>query len=310
MIALIAFAAAALATDQGAGRGHPPAQRAQGDLSSVFSDRDYPAEAIRRGEQGVATFTLDVDEAGQVSACRITGSSGSAMLDETTCRIARERARFQPARDRRGRAVPDQVSSRMHWVLPEPDPDRRARANLASYVSDADYPVAAIRAGEEGTVGFVLDISPEGSVSDCRVASSSGSASLDEATCRIMRGRPRFAPARDSAGHPAADQLTARIRWVLPPPEPVDLTGFVSSADYPAEAIRRREQGRIEVHLNLSPEGNVTACEVTRANGNFLLAARTCALIRDRVEFGPEDGGAAPPNAVVDGYVDWVLPAP
>jgi len=309
MILLLALAAA-LAPENGAGRGHPPAQRAQGNLAPLFSDQDYPAEAIRRGEQGVTAFTLDVDEAGRVSACRVTGSSGSAMLDEATCRIARERAQFQPARDRRGRAVPDQISSRMRWVLPKADSDMRARANLASYISDADYPAAAIRAGEQGTVGFVLDISPEGLVSDCRVLSSSGSASLDEATCRIMRARPRFTPARDSEGHPIGDQLKARIRWVLPPAEPVDLTAFVSSADYPAEAIRRREQGRIEVYLHLSPDGSVTGCEVTRANGNTLLAARTCELIRDRVEFAPEDGTAAPPSPVMEGYVDWVLPAP
>src|SRR6185437_10936038 len=123
------------------------------NLASYFSDSDYPAEAIRRREQGVAAYVLDVDATGQVSACQITGSSGSAILDEATCRILRERARFTPARDRRGRAVPDRISARTRWVLPEEDPSR-ARANLASYISDSDYPAEAIRNGEQGTVGF------------------------------------------------------------------------------------------------------------------------------------------------------------
>src|ERR1051326_4416560 len=92
----------------------------------------------------------------------------------------------------------------------------RALANLASYISDLDYPAAAISAGEQGTVGFLLDIGPDGLVSNCRILSSSGSATLDETTCRIMHDRPRFRPARDSEGRAVADQLKARVRWVLP----------------------------------------------------------------------------------------------
>lgn len=105
---------------------------------------------------------------------------------------------------------------------PAPPPPPRtvepahARANLASYVSDADYPASAIRAEQQGTTGFRLTVGTDGHVTGCDVTSSSGSPALDQATCRIMRSRARFTPARDDHGNPTTDSVSSRIRWVLP----------------------------------------------------------------------------------------------
>ena len=104
---------------------------------------------------------------------------------------------------------------------PAPPPPRvvepaRARANLASYVSNDDYPDAAIRNEESGTTGFRLDVGPDGRVSNCTVTSSSGSSSLDSTTCRLMRSRARFTPATNSSGAKVSDSVSGRIRWVLP----------------------------------------------------------------------------------------------
>ena len=101
---------------------------------------------------------------------------------------------------------------------PPPPPPRtvepaRARANLASYVSNDDYPSAALRNGEEGTTGFRLTIGADGRVTNCAITSSSGSSSLDSTTCRLMRSRARFTPARDSNGNATTDTHSARITW-------------------------------------------------------------------------------------------------
>jgi protein TonB len=53
-------------------------------------------------------------------------------------------------------------------------------------------------------------------VTGCTVTSSSGSATLDAATCNILRRRARFTPATDSSGNPTTDTASTRIRWVLP----------------------------------------------------------------------------------------------
>jgi protein TonB len=103
---------------------------------------------------------------------------------------------------------------------PPPPPPRkveaaRAKADLKSYISDADYPASAVRSEEEGTTGFRLEIGPNGRVTNCTVTSSSGSSALDSATCRIMKSRARFTPAVDSNGNPTSDSVSSRIAWRL-----------------------------------------------------------------------------------------------
>jgi protein TonB len=59
-------------------------------------------------------------------------------------------------------------------------------------------------------------VTPDGRVGDCAVTGSSGSNALDAATCRLMKSRARFAPARDSDGKPTTDTVANAIKWVLP----------------------------------------------------------------------------------------------
>jgi protein TonB len=104
---------------------------------------------------------------------------------------------------------------------PPPPPPRkvepaRAKANLPSLFSDEDYPASAVRAGEAGTTGFRLEIGANGRVTGCTVTASSGSSALDSTTCRLLKTRARFTPARDSSGNPTTDTYSSRIRWVLP----------------------------------------------------------------------------------------------
>ncbi|HYW14715.1 MAG TPA: TonB family protein [Allosphingosinicella sp.] len=104
---------------------------------------------------------------------------------------------------------------------PPPAPVReikpaRARANLASYVSDEDYPSAAVRNEEQGTTRFKLVVGADGRVQDCTVTGSSGSSALDSTTCKLMRQRAKFAPATGTDGKPTSDTVTNAIRWVLP----------------------------------------------------------------------------------------------
>lgn len=94
-------------------------------------------------------------------------------------------------------------------------PAESADPPTRSLTTDVDYPAAALRAREQGIAEFRATVGPEGRVTECTITSSSGSASLDAATCELMRTRARFTPARDEHGNATTDTVNSRIRWVL-----------------------------------------------------------------------------------------------
>jgi protein TonB len=92
----------------------------------------------------------------------------------------------------------------------------RAVQWLSNYVGMSDYPAEARRLRQQGVVRYELTIGTNGRPIACRVLTSSGSPSLDEATCRVMGGRARFHPARDAAGRPTIDRIRHSINWIYP----------------------------------------------------------------------------------------------
>lgn len=97
---------------------------------------------------------------------------------------------------------------------PSPAPQRNY---IYSYFSADDYPASARHRHEEGIVRFAITVGRDGRVTDCRIVESSGVASLDAATCRIVRERVRYAPARDGNGQPIeTDDGPFSITWRLP----------------------------------------------------------------------------------------------
>jgi protein TonB len=118
-IALLIVAAALASPSAGSPQAIPQQRaRASETLPSLFSSDDYPAAALRAEQEGRVGFRLDIDRRGRVTACSITASSGSPALDSTTCRLLVVRARFEPARNRKGKAVADSFSGRIVWALP------------------------------------------------------------------------------------------------------------------------------------------------------------------------------------------------
>lgn len=202
--------------------------RAMVSLPSLFSRDDYPAEARNKRETGTASFAVAVDRDGRVADCTITNSSGSASLDQATCSVIERRGLFRPARDASGRTVEDRTDGRVRWVLPPPPPPAPAPRvgaatrptlylPLPALFSTDDYPMAALRNEETGTVAFRVVVGLDGRVANCTVTASSGSASLDHATCAIIQRRARFFPARDAHGRKNEDRSEGRVRWDLPP---------------------------------------------------------------------------------------------
>ena len=164
---------------------------------------DYPAGALRRENEGITSFRLTIDPQGRVSACLVTVSSGWAALDDATCRLISERARFSPATDRKGRAVEGTYSNRVRWVIPKDQ-----------------------RNPQPGLVVFSALVAPDGTVSDCRIEKAEGGATAEVkvgplAACPMPKVEHGYT---DADGSPVYKLFRRTIRTELltvPPPAPL-----------------------------------------------------------------------------------------
>lgn len=101
-----------------------------GDPAEWFGPDSYPPEAIRAERQGRVIIALGIDSAGAVATCAVKLSSGTAVLDDGTCAIARERGRFDPATDRKGRPIAGEYLMPVRWLLPSTPPPSVDLASL------------------------------------------------------------------------------------------------------------------------------------------------------------------------------------
>jgi TonB family protein len=115
--AALALHAGTASAPAGAARIVAPAQP-RGDPQSLISGKDYPASALRKGEQGTVRYALEIGADGRVRGCRVIRSSGSSSLDSAACRIMTARRRFRPAIDSQGNPAPSQEVQAVAWSLP------------------------------------------------------------------------------------------------------------------------------------------------------------------------------------------------
>ena len=78
------------------------------------------------------------------------------------------------------------------------------------------YPPGALAKGEEGQVGFQVDLSDEGRIEQCAITKSSGYATLDRETCDFIVQYMRLGAVRDSEGNKQRATTTGLINWKLP----------------------------------------------------------------------------------------------
>ena len=116
--------AAALALQVGSASGATEAPRIVApaqprvDPQSLISGKDYPASALRKGEEGTVRYLLEIGADGRVRGCRVIRSSGSSSLDSAACRVMTERGRFRPAIDSTGSPAASEEVQAVAWSLP------------------------------------------------------------------------------------------------------------------------------------------------------------------------------------------------
>ncbi len=101
-------------------------------------------------------------------------------------------------------------------------------------------------------------------------------------------------------------QEAPRLRNCTPRSTPM---AWVTNDDYPAPAMRARQQGVVEFTLDVDADGCATACRIDRSSGYPILDNTTCSLLVRRARFRPaEDDKGRPIPATWSSQFKWVLP--
>ena len=86
-------------------------------------------------------------------------------------------------------------------------------ARLVSNIPNSQYARLAATGIPSGAVGVTILVNPNGSVSNCRIARSSGDPSIDALACDLTQSYVRFDPARDPQGRAVAQDITYFPSW-------------------------------------------------------------------------------------------------
>lgn len=219
---------------------------------------------------------------------------------------------------------------------PEPRANRPVmpRNEPRYWIRSSDYPAAAREEQRTGETRVELKVSRWGTVAECKVLASSGHADLDAATCDLLGRRAQFFPAMDKDMNTVPSTWRHTYEWTDPQvygampamalaaPSPVMVTAFPSppqlffqrteiqnNMDYPADALAAKAAGEVIVRLAVSPEGNVTGCDIAMTSGNASLDEASCAgASKYKAERPALDADGKPTRGVVERVVSWRLP--
>lgn len=168
---------------------------------------------------------------------------------------------------------------------------------VTTWISEADYPLAALEKGEQGAVRFQLEVDAEGRPGNCTITESSGSATLDAATCKMMLERARFSPARDEQGQAVRDTFSSRVLWKLPTMVPgpngyeMPLRSFESFPVELREGLFAQLAGiqrtTATVRLDIDETGKLAGCHLLEPTGVSKVDELVCKRIRRMGSFKP-----------------------
>ena len=199
-------ATASMAQDKDKARGAEP----QDTMALAQQIRaDYPARALRNGEQGTVTMQIGVDETGRVNSCTVTQTSGSSNLDQGACESFRQHAKFKPARDATGRAIESTLTQSVRYILPGSAPKHNPNAIAVQEsvwrerVFDSEY-TQALEATDRGAAMFFLTLDIFGKPTGCAIMYPSSDPDVDKEGCDRLIKHAEFLPPELPNGKPYA----------------------------------------------------------------------------------------------------------
>src|SRR4051812_8677308 len=80
-----------------------------------------------------------------------------------------------------------------------------------------------------------------------------------------------------------------------PQPTPIDPQSWVTSDDYPLDALKNDEAGSVEYEVTVDDQGRPGTCRITVSSGHTSLDAPTCNIVLTRGRFRPALGPEGKP---------------
>ena len=95
----------------------PPVE--SNDFQGLLRSSDYPSRLIDQDRQGGLTALLEIDSRGAVAGCKAFEIEGDPGFEQAVCKVAKNRARFTPARDAKGQPVASYYLTPQIWFVLE-----------------------------------------------------------------------------------------------------------------------------------------------------------------------------------------------
>ena len=167
------------------------------------------------------------------------------------------------------------------------------------FIPPNNYPAGVQPGPERLRVQVRYELGDDGRFTLCEVLRSSGQAGIDAAGCELLRRRARFRPEPETRrGRLTLIWLEESARNSNGPGSPIAIALFdeIYDSDYPTEALRRNQSGRVEYEMAISATGVPQACTIVVSSGSEILDRRTCAIAMERSAFIPAANGAGDPT--------------
>lgn len=91
------------------------------------------------------------------------------------------------------------------------------KGSPSDWLFPKDYPRDALHEHKSGLLQFRLSIDPNGAVTNCNILRAINESAFVQTTCRLLRERAHFKPARDVSGIAVPGYFVSSVRFVTPP---------------------------------------------------------------------------------------------
>lgn len=148
------------------------------------------------GRTATTTFDLTIDQTGRAVHCAVIIASGSDRLDTAVCGALMKRARFKPAQDVDGAAVPSVYRDRVVWLSDAYSGNRWFKS------PDIVVSTPAISGHLKNIAEIIVVVDKIGEINNCFVTDSIRNETLDELACRAGKDPMISLPVMDPHGSP------------------------------------------------------------------------------------------------------------